>query len=583
MQYSAAMGNQRSVESDSSRTVTAERGQRAHGAHVEHTDRLRRTMYQIGPDAWCLVGNGLSNQTFVRGPEGIIAIDSGESVEEMRAALAELRQHTDEPVVAVLYTHFHYVQGTAAIIAEAGGATLPIWGHERISTNLLRAATEVAPAYGRGLTEQFALAMPADGPDGLVNVGLGLAYRFAEHAPFTPGHITPDRLITGPCVIEVAGLTVHVEPAPSDADDSVTYWFPALGIVVHNIVWPALFNVFAIRGEEYRDPRVLLRGIDHIRSLSADHLIATHGPPMHGAAEIAERVTRYRDSIQFLWDQTVRWTNRGATSNDLAHLVVMPEVYEQDWLTTQLYGVAEHHTRQIRSGLFGFFDGDPKNLFPHAPHDRADRFISSMGGATQVRLLCRTALADDLRWALELAGLLVDATDAGDEDRQLLADALRLVAQRTPAANIRNWCITRALALDGAIDATRHNQHRFHRRQVMAWHTDTAVHVLRVLLDPDLATGIDTHVAVELDGERAGLHFRNHVAATTDGTGATVTLRCTRAVWADVLAGPTTLDDAIAAGTITVDGDAVRALAAFATLDHPSFSTQTTQTAQTAR
>ena len=33
------------------------------------------------------MGNGLSNQTFVEGPEGIIAIDTGESVQEMREAI----------------------------------------------------------------------------------------------------------------------------------------------------------------------------------------------------------------------------------------------------------------------------------------------------------------------------------------------------------------------------------------------------------------------------------------------------------------------------------------------------------------
>ena len=41
-------------------------------------------------------------------------------------------------------------------------------------------------------------------------------------------------------------------PAPSDADDSITIWFPDLGVCVNNLAWPALFNVFAIRGEEYR-------------------------------------------------------------------------------------------------------------------------------------------------------------------------------------------------------------------------------------------------------------------------------------------------------------------------------------------
>ena len=202
----------RSFERDSSRTVTGPRGQVGHEEHLAHSDRLVRALHHVGTDAWCLVGNGLSNQTFVRGPEGIIAIDSGESVEEMRAAIAALRTVTREPIVAVLYTHFHYVQGTRAVIDERGGADLPIWGHTRLEGNLLRAATEVAPAYARGLIEQFALQLPLDGPDGLVNVGLGLAYRLGEHAPFTLGHVPPTETFDGPTVIRVAGLDVHVQP-----------------------------------------------------------------------------------------------------------------------------------------------------------------------------------------------------------------------------------------------------------------------------------------------------------------------------------------------------------------------------------
>ncbi len=50
------------------------------------------------------MGNRLPDQTFIEGPEGIIAIDTGESVEEMDAALSELRPRTDTPAVAVIYT-----------------------------------------------------------------------------------------------------------------------------------------------------------------------------------------------------------------------------------------------------------------------------------------------------------------------------------------------------------------------------------------------------------------------------------------------------------------------------------------------
>ena len=82
-----------------------------------------------------------------------------------------------------LPTHFHYVNGTTAITEQR--PVKAIWGHERIEHNLERSATEIAPAYTRGLIEQFGIYLPDDGPDGLVNVGLGLAcgWHTTHHRP----------------------------------------------------------------------------------------------------------------------------------------------------------------------------------------------------------------------------------------------------------------------------------------------------------------------------------------------------------------------------------------------------------------
>jgi alkyl sulfatase BDS1-like metallo-beta-lactamase superfamily hydrolase len=543
-------------------------GQVAHRDHVAQSDILQRRFNTITDGVWCLVGNGLSNQTFIDAPEGIIAIDTGESVEEMGEALLELRRVTDRPIVAVLYTHFHYVGGTEAVIAEGGSRELPIWAHEKVAFNRARAASEIAPAYGRGLTEQFALMLPAEGTDGLVNVGLGNFYRNPAHAPFTSVFVPPTDTFGASDTIEVAGLRIEVTLAPSDADDSVTYWFPALGVAVNNLVWPVLFNVFAIRGEEYRDPQVILTGIDHLLSLNAEHLVGVHGPPISGRATIVERVTKYRDSIQFLWDQTVRLANRGLLSADLGLAVELPQECDDDCLTSERYGVAEHHFRQIRNGLFGWFDGDEAELFPLPTRERATRMVRGFGGADRVRELAEVALNDDdVRWGIELASWLVHSSDEA-HDRELLARALRTVAQRTPAANIRSWCLTRALALEGAIDTSRLYRHRFSRAQIVASSPDRSVHILRVLLDPDLAHGIDLHLGWQFgDGTLTGLHLRNSIACPTDGDGAEATINCSLEVWADILTGRQTWSDALASGSVVVDGDDVATTNALAVFD----------------
>ena len=547
----------RSFEPNADNTVTTETGHVAHRDLVNHSRRLVKNFYKVGQHVWCLVGNGLSNQTFIDAPDGVIAIDTGESNEEMRAAIAELRFHTKKPIVAVLYTHFHYVAGTKAVLDDSPETKVEIYGHSKIAYNRVRTATEIAPSYSRGLVEQFAITLPPDGPDGNVNVGLGRFYRNPEHKTQTNGFIKPVHTFDKPCTLKIAGLDVEVTPAPSDADDSVTYWFKSLGCAVNNLVWPVLFNVFAIRGEEYRDPQIMLEGIDHLLSLNPTHLVGAHGMPISGNAEIMRRVTRYRDSIQFLWDQTVRLTNRGYTSTELGHEIRLPDFFDEDNLTSEFYGVTEHHVRQIRAGLLGWFDGDPANLFPLPREEHSNRMITGFGGRDIVRQKATEAIdSDDLRWACELSSWLVNSTEVEDLDKLLLAKTLRLIAQRTTAANIRNWCLARARHLDGTFDLTRFNQHRLSRKQILSSTSENLVSILRVLLAPERASEIDTHICFSFtDRQQTGLHIRNCVACPTDGNGSDITVKCNIETWADILAGDLALSVALSQNKLTVKGD----------------------------
>ena len=117
--------------------MTLADGQITHRQHAQQSEVLVRRFYEVRPGVWTFVGNGLSNQTFIEGPDGIIAIDTGDSTEEMRAAIAELRQVTDRPIVAIMYTHFHYIMGTEAIYEDGSPRSTPVLGMKRWPTTVL--------------------------------------------------------------------------------------------------------------------------------------------------------------------------------------------------------------------------------------------------------------------------------------------------------------------------------------------------------------------------------------------------------------------------------------------------------------
>ena len=541
--------------------TTGPRGQRAHPLTIEHSDRLVEKLYKVGDKAWSLVGNGLSNQSFVEGPEGLIVIDTGECNEEMAAALAAVRKETDAPIVACIYTHFHYVGGTEALLAE--NSELPIWGHDGIQANLERFGGEIAPRVTRGLVHQFAIAMPADGPDGVVNLGLGNFFRNPKHAPFTNGYLPAQHTFDAPMQTTIAGLEVEFYPAPSDATDSATIWFPQLKLAVNNLLWPTLFNVFAIRGEEYRDPRILLRGLDELNALGVDHLIGAHGPPISGTAEIDQRTRDYRDSIQFMWDQTVRCANRGLTLNETIAAIKLPDYFKSHYTTQQLYGVVEHHVRQIYSGLFGWFDEDEANLFPVPGPERLQKLIAGFGGVNAVRQAVDQALVEeDYRWAIELASWLVRCelnedgrADAGEvEDRLRLATALRGAAYNTTSANVRNWCVTRALELDGSSNLQRFRTHRFQKRELARRPATESLGLLRVLLVPERAGELHQTLTLSFtDGGAAALTIRHGVAVPAVGEAlpeADLTASISSENWFEIMGGKLALSEAMADGVL---------------------------------
>ena len=54
-----------------------------------------------------------------------------------------------------------------------------------------------------------------------------------------------------------------------------------------------------------------------------------------GADYAAGEITRYRDRIQFLWDQTVRGVNKGMDLERLTQFVQLPRSDDESYLTRQ--------------------------------------------------------------------------------------------------------------------------------------------------------------------------------------------------------------------------------------------------------
>tara|TARA_B100000586_G_scaffold162231_1_gene118251 strand:- start:19 stop:249 length:231 start_codon:yes stop_codon:yes gene_type:complete len=74
-----------------------------------------------------------------------------------------------------------------------------------------------------------------------------------------------------------------------------------------------------------------------------------------------------------------------------------------------------------------------------------------------------------------------------------------------------------------------------------------------------------------LDGERTGLHFRNHIACPTGGGDAEATVIGSRSSWNEILTGSNDIRSAVDSGSLSIEGDATQVLRTLAAVDHPGF------------
>ncbi|MFN0160509.1 MAG: alkyl sulfatase dimerization domain-containing protein, partial [Burkholderiales bacterium] len=433
-------------------------------------------------------------------------------------------------------------------------------------------ATEVGPAYTRRARVQFSYYLPEDGPDAMPNQGIGLTF-FHRHRPTTRRHVPPDRIVHEECTVRIAGTTVHFVPAPSDSDDTVIIHLPEHDAVVNNHLWPALFNIYTLRGEAYRDPLGLIDGLDRIRGMDPEHLVGAHGPPISGRARVREALADYRDSIQFLWDQTVRGINAGLPVEEIVARVRLPRhLAESPWVQPH-YGEAAFHVRAIHAGVLGWFDMDTSRLHPLPPAEEARRMLAGFGGAQAMHRQAATAAdAGDWSWAIQLATYLMRAHPEDASARALKARALRGLAQTTPAANTRSVCLTEARTLEGGPDPMATTSWRANRFQIMNAPPTRFVRAMRVQLDPDRAAQADVALQVSFTDREAScaLHIKGGVARFIDGPldGAALHLETTLAAWADIYTGRRSLAQACADGEAKALPGTAAVAAFFEYFDH---------------
>lgn len=396
----------------------------------------------------------LGNSTVIEGDDGLVVYDTGVNMAAGEVVAAEIRKLTDKPIKAIFYSHHHtdHYNGAAALVdpADVESGAVKIYAWENFVAERDNEFGEILPRQSMG-SAYYGGGFLA--PEDRHHHGIGTV-----PAGGAAGFITPNELLGADTTLTIAGIRLNVFYTGGEAISEFGIHLPDLdAVIIADEFFTGIPNMHTIRGSKPRMPANYLKALDRVREIDPQWLLGSHIQPLEGKDRIRDVVTKYRDTTQYLWDQSVRLINKGYTPTELQHaLKDLPEGVWDPPFVVPMYGTPFTTVPEFFTGWVSWFSGDSTELFPSPPAHKAKRMVELMGGVDAVVAAAKADHeAGDHQLAAELTQLALRA-DPGHEDARLLkAAALRARGYQELNPIARSWYLTGALELEGAIDTEK--------------------------------------------------------------------------------------------------------------------------------
>lgn len=520
------------------------------------------------------IGDGIPNTVVIEGDTGLIIVDTTLKMADGEKTMAMIRERTDKPVKAVIYTHHHndHVGGAAAFVdpAQARSGAVPVIAAENFIQEMQDENAVTIQIMGMRALYMYGTLLPADGDGRDYMVGLG-----GQIIPGEMGYVEPNTFISGKQEMTIDGVRMEMFQTGGEAASHMAVYLPDHDVVLSGdeIQGPTFPNLHSLRGTKPRDANKWIEAIDKMRAYSPRAMIPSHGPIVDGEEEVERIFKVYRDAIQWTHDQAIRLINMGYTQEELAEaLPALPDHLTITPWTREMYGTVKHSVRNYFTSYISWFDGDAATLDPTPRSERARRTIALMGGRDRVLQEAQKAIDDgDPQWAAELTTFVIRTNTDDREARVLKARAFRQIGYKTANPNWRGFYLTGAMELDGDVDSVAIQERLRKRFNAASIPSDRLLSLMRYKLVPEKAEDKDLTVAfVFPDRQEAySLEMRNQILVVHEGLKEDVdaTLTLDRTVYDSMIRGETGFAKALFAGDISLDGSELDVLSFFGSFD----------------
>ncbi|MFO6421950.1 alkyl/aryl-sulfatase [Motilimonas sp. KMU-193] len=522
-------------------------------------------LFEVTDGIYQVRGYDLSNITFIRGDTGWIVFDPLISKETAKAALDFVNKQLGErPVVGVVYSHSHidHFGGVRGIVDEAdvkAGKVAIIASHafteHAVSENVI-----AGNAMGRRAVFMYGALLPRNEFGG-VNGGLGQTTSTGEATLIKPTDIIEktgeERTIDG------VKMVFQYTPG-TEAPTEMNTWFPD-----KKALWMAenstntMHNILTLRGAQVRDALKWASYLNETIELwGADVKVKfqSHHWPLWGQADIVDEFKKQRDMYKYTHDQSVRLMNQGYNGEEISEMIKFPEELEKNWSTRGYYGTLRHNSRAVYQRYMGWYNGNPSDLNNLPPADVAKHYVEYMGGEQAILEKAEQDFNQGkYRWVAEVLKHVVFANPESAKGKMLLADTYEQLGYQAESGPWRSVYLQGAYELRNGVP-TSGGINTASPDVIKNMPPEMLFDYLSVRINPEKAAGKTFTINVNFTDleEQYTLSVENSVLNYTTKVidKPSVGLTLTKAKLDEIQLGQTTMEQAVVAGDVKIEGDA---------------------------
>ena len=361
-------------------------------------------------------GLGFSNTFLVLTDDGNVVIDTSSAI-SARKHHQLLREVSQAPVRYIILTHAHH--------DHTGGVSL--WKEAQTQIVVQRKFIEM-DRYQMRLSGYLSKTGAAQ--FGLDEHVLNAFDRLPRN------HVTPTITFDDKYEFTLGDTKFELSSAPGETYDHLCVWVPKYkAAFVGDNFYDSFPNIYTLRGTQPRWALDYVASLNKILDLQPEILLPSHGTPIVGHQKIVERLTRYRDAIQYVHDATVKGMNDGKDVFTLMREIKLPAELD----VGEAYGKVAWSVRGIYEGYVGWFDRNPASMYAEPPTSAEQELVRMAGGAQAVGTkakemaksgdpvrslrLAEAALAVDPKSTAALEAKLSALTTLHDRSRNLIEAA----------------------------------------------------------------------------------------------------------------------------------------------------------------